>query len=197
MLAPMGHPAPEPYVSHAEYLALEEKSVEKHEWLDGAIYDMSGGTPDHAALAAAVSGELRPQLHGKRCRVFSSDLRVRVLGTGISTYPDVSVVCGRLDKDPDDANAVTNPVVIVEVLSDSTEAYDRGEKFGHYRRIPSLEEYVLVSQRSPKIEVFRRNAESKWVLAEEAGPGESATLASIGCALSVDAVYADPLGDEA
>jgi Uma2 family endonuclease len=189
----MGGPVPTPYVSHAEYLALEEKSPMKHEWLDGVVYAMSGGTPDHAGLAAAIVGELRNQLRGKRCRVYTSDLKVRVLATGLSTYADVSVICGELEVDPSDKNAATNPVVLVEVLSDSTEAYDRGEKFGHYRRIPSLAEYVLVSQRSPKIEVFRKNEEGKWVLAEEASAGEVAPLLRIGCALSVDEVYADPM----
>lgn len=189
----MADPAPEPYVSYAEYLALEERSVTRHEWLEGVIYDMAGGTPDHVGLMGAIAGELRVQLRGKRCRVFPADLKIRVLATGLATYPDASVVCGRLELDPGDKNAATNPVLLVEVLSDSSEAYDRGEKFAHYRRIPSLQEYVLVSQREPLIEVFRKNEAGKWVLAEEAGKGEVAPLASIGCSLSVDEVYADPL----
>lgn len=193
----MGGPATKPYITHAEYLALEEKSLTKHEWLDGVISARAESTPDHAALAAAVIGELGVQLRGKRCRVFTGDLRVRVLATGLSTYADVTVVCGGLELDPDDKNAATNPVLVVEVLSDSSEAYDRGEKFGHYRRIPSLAEYVLVSQRSPKIEVFRKNEAGKWVLAEEASRGETAPLLSIGCALSVDEVYLDPLSTTA
>ncbi len=190
----MRGPATTPYAPHAEYLALEEKSLTKQEWLDGVIRSRSESSPDHAGLAAAVIGSLGNQLRGKRCRVFTADLKVRVLATGLSTYADVTVVCGGLEVDPDDRNAATNPMLIVEVLSDSTEAYDRGEKFGHYRRIPSLAEYVLVSQRSPKIEVFRKNEAGKWVLAEEASAGETAPLLSIGCALSVDDVYLDPLG---
>ena len=193
----MGEPTTKPYTPHAEYLGLEEESPTKHEWLDGVIYDMSGGTPDHAGLAAAVLISLGNQLRGKRCRVYTADLKVRVLATGLSTYADVTVVCGGLELDPDDKNAATNPVIVVEVLSDSTEAYDRGEKFGHYRRIPSLAEYVLVSQRSPRIEVFRKNEAGKWVLAEEASAGETAPLLSIGCALSVDEVYLDPLRETA
>lgn len=190
----MRGPATTPYAPHAEYLALEEKSLTKQEWLDGVIRSRSESSPDHAGLAAAVIGSLGNQLRGKRCRVFTADLTVRVLATGLSTYADVTVVCGGLEVDPDDRNAATNPMLIVEVLSDSTEAYDRGEKFGHYRRIPSLAEYVLVSQRSPKIEVFRKNEAGKWVLAEEASAGETAPLLSIGYALSVDDVYLDPLG---
>ena len=115
--------------------------------------------------------------------------------TRMSTYPDVSVVCGRLERDPDSATAVTNPTVLVEVLSDSTEAYDRGEKFAHYRRIPSLREYVLVAQDPPLIEVFRKNEAGQWVLVAEAGPGQQAVLESIGCALGVDEAYADPLAE--
>jgi Uma2 family endonuclease len=193
-----GEPAATPYVSYAEYLALEEKSPTKHEWLDGVVYDleprgMAGGTPDHAGLAAAVTILLGAQLRGKPCRVFSSDLKVRVPATGLSTYADVTIVCGKLETAPEDANAVTNPTLLVEVLSDSTEAYDRGERFAHYRRLPSLREYVLVSQHAPRIEVWRRNEGGRWELAQEAEAGEHAALASIGCALPVDDVYANPL----
>lgn len=183
------------YVPYAEFVALEEKSETKHEWLDGVIYDMAGGTPLHAGLGASVILALGAQLRGKRCRVFNSDLGIRVLETGMGAYPDASVVCGTLERDPENRNAVTNPRVIVEVLSDSTEAKDRGYKFAHYRRIPSLAEYVMVSQNEPRIEVWRRNAADKWELAEEALAGQTATLTSIECVLSVDEVYADPLAE--
>lgn len=191
-------PAAKPRVSYAEYLAAEEKSTVKHEWLDGVVYDleaqrMAGGTPERAALTAAVTAMLVVQLHGKPCRVFSSDLRVRIAATGLSTYADAAVVCTKLETSGEDKNAVTNPVLVVEVLSDSTEAYDRGEKFAHYRRIPALQEYVLVSQHEPRIEVWHRNERGRWELAQEAGPGEVATLASIGGGLAVDEVYVDPL----
>ena len=193
-----GAPASNPYVSHAEYLALEEKSVTKHEWLDGVVYDldaqnMAGGTPDHAGLAAAVTILLGLQLRGKPCRAFSSDRKVRVPATGLSTYADLAVVCGKLETATEDANAVTNPTLLVEVLSDSTEAYDRGEKFAHYRRLPSLREYVLVSQRARRIEVWRKNEGARWELAQEAEAGQQAALVSIGASLAVDDVYADPL----
>jgi Uma2 family endonuclease len=190
-----GDAAPISYVTYAEFVALEENATTKHEWLDGVVYDMSGGTPDHARLELAVGSALLTRLRGKQCTAFSANLAVRVLTTGLLAYPDATVVCGRLEKDPANRNAVTNPRVIVEVLSDSTEAYDRGEKFAHYRRIPSLMEYVLVSQKEPCIEVYRRNASDKWELAEEALAGQTAKLASIECELSVDEVYADPLAD--
>lgn len=186
-----------PYVSYAEYLAAEESSATKHEWLDGVVRDMealgmAGGAPAHAALALAVGAVLRAQLAGKRCRVYSSDLRVRIRSAGLVTYPDVSVVCGKLETDPEDANAATNPVVLVEVLSPSSEAYDRGAKFGHYRQIPSLREYVLVNHREPHIEVHRRNDAGRFEL-HEARAGERIEIVSLGCTLIVDEIYFDPL----
>jgi Uma2 family endonuclease len=186
----MNEPARAIRHTYAEYLAQEGASETKHEFVNGQIYDMAGGTPEHSRLALNVGAELRGQLRGRPCVAFSSDLRV--LATGLATYPDVSVVCGRLERDPEDKNAIVNPIVLVEVLSDSTEAYDWGEKFAHYRRIPSLREYVLVAQRAPRLEVFRRNDDGTWTL-HEAGPGERVKLASIGCELAVDEVYANPL----
>jgi len=188
----MSEAALTPYVPYADYLAAEAVSETKHEWLNGEVFAMSGGTPTHGALAMAVGGELRAALRGRPCQVFSSDVRVKVQATGLSTYPDVSVVCTRLELDPEDRYAIVNPVLLVEVLSDATEAYDRGQKSAHYRRIPSLQEYMLVSQDTPHIEVFRRNEAGKWELSE-AGPGETIELSSVGCELSVDAIYRDPL----
>jgi Uma2 family endonuclease len=124
--------------------------------------------------------------------VFSSDARVRVEATGRSTYADVTVVCGALQRANDDGEAVTNPVVIVEVLSDSTEASDRGDKFAHYRRLSSLRAYLLVSQSTQRLEVFHRQDNGQWALGE-ATTGETAVLSSIGVTLSVDDVYRDPL----
>jgi Uma2 family endonuclease len=118
-----------PKLTYADYLALEEKSLDtKHELIDGEITAMAGGTPDHGALAMAFGRLVQNALGDRPCRVYSSDVRVRVRATGMAAYPDLSVVCGRLETDPDDALAIANPVVIVEVLSDSTEARDRGVK---------------------------------------------------------------------
>ncbi len=180
------------FTTYAEYLLAEEKSEVKHEWLNGEIYDMAGGTPEHAALASSVSRVLGNALEPRPCRVFSSDLRIRIKATGLATYPDISVVCDKLEIDTEDPNAALNPVLLVEVLSDSSEAYDRGQKFAHYRRIPSLREYMIVSQHSPRIEVYRRGSDGLWVL-HEAGPGESIHLASVGCSIPVDQIYRNPL----
>jgi Uma2 family endonuclease len=158
----MSTPATLHRYSFADYLALEEASNTKHEFLSGEIYGMAGGTPEHAALSVAVSSVLRAQLGGGSCRVYSSDLRVRVLATGLATYPDVTVVCGELERDPESPTTVVNPRVVVEVLSDGTEAYDRGQKLDHYRRIPSLAAVLLVSHRTPTIEVWARGSDGIW-----------------------------------
>jgi Uma2 family endonuclease len=179
-------------MSYAEYLAAEQRSEVRHEYLHGEVSAMAGGTPLHAALAAALIQHLGNALRGKPCRVYSSDLRVRIRETGLTTYPDLSVVCGKLETDVEDATAVINPVVLIEVLSESSEAYDRGAKAAHYRRIPSLREYVLVSQVEPAIEVFRRNERGNFELLE-ARKGERFELASLDVALDVDTIYADPL----
>jgi Uma2 family endonuclease len=183
-------------MTYAEYLAAEAASEVRHEYLNGEVWAMAGGTPEHSALAAALIAGLAAALRGKPCRTFTSDLRVRILETGLSTYPDVAVVCGELETAPDDQDAVTNPIVLVEVLSEATEGYDRGAKAAHYRRIPSLREYVLVSQAEPRIEVHRRTETGRWELLE-ARPGETIELSSLGVRLDVSAIYANPLGGTA
>lgn len=182
-------------MTYSEYLALEARSETKHEYVNGEVFTMAGGTVAHGALTAAASAALSVALRDRRCRVLSSDVRVRSKATGLSTYPDVTVVCDRLEVDPDDPHTVVNPTLVIEVLSDSTEAYDRGAKAAHYRRIPSLREYVLIAQGEPLIEVYRRNERDNWELFVEARRGEIATLASCGApiALDVDAIYRDPL----
>lgn len=183
-------------MTYAEYRAAEVAGLTRHEYLNGEVWAMAGGTPEHSALAVAIGGELRNALRGKPCRVYSSDLRVRIGDAGLSTYPDASVVCGQLETAPDDKDAITNPVVLVEVLSEATEAYDRGAKWAHYRRIPSLREYVLVSQVEPLVEVFRRAESGRWELLE-ARAGDTIELASLGVRLDVNAIHANPLGDTA
>ncbi len=192
----MAEPAHKIAYTFAEYVELERTSEVKHEYVNGEIFAMAGGTLEHSQLAANVIRELGAQLRGRPCVVFTSDARVRVLATGLATYPDVSVVCGALERDPEDANTVTNPVVVVEVLSDNTEAYDRGEKFAHYQRMPSLREYVLVSQRRQRIDHYRRNDDGTWTL-RPVEPPESVQLSSIACELSLEAVYEDPFAKPA
>jgi len=184
----MSSPAHHVHYPYAEYLALEASSNVKHEYLGGQIYGMAGGTPEHAALAAACIGLLFPQLRGGRCRAHDADLRVRVVATGLSTYPDVTVVCGPRELAADDENAIINPTLIIEVLSKSTEDYDRGDKFEHYKRVPSLRQYVLVSQLESRLDVWTRATDDQWTLVSRA-EGEIAVLDAIGCRLDVAELY--------
>ncbi len=176
--------------SVAEYVRLEEHANVKHEFLDGTIWAMAGGTPEHAAIASAIIAALSTALRGRPCRVYTSDARVRVAATGLDTYPDVTVVCGRAELDAEDKNALTNPVLLVEITSDGTEAYDRGEKLDHYKRIPSLREVVIVSHREHRIDVHRRGETGDWATVEAR---ERAELASLGSTLIVEEIYRDPL----
>ncbi|WP_437756140.1 Uma2 family endonuclease [Sorangium sp. So ce1389] len=182
-------PAHRIHYTYAEYLALEASSNVKHEYLDGQIYAMAGGTPEHAALAAAVIGLLFPELRRGRCRAYDADLRVRVPSTGLATYPDVTVVCGPLERDAEDGQAVTNPTLIVEVLSRSTEEYDRGDKFEHYKNLTSLRQYVLVSHRERSVEVWTRGVDGVFTSSIVAREGDIALLVSIGAQLDVRELY--------
>jgi len=189
----MNEPARKLTCTFAEYLEQERTSDVKHELVNGEIFAMAGGTIEHGRLASRIAIALGAQLEGRPCDTFSADVRVRVLATGLATYPDLSIVCGQMERDPEDANTIVNPIVLVEVLSNSTEGYDRGEKFAHYQHLSSLKEYVLASQHGPRIEVFRRNDDGKsWTL-YIAKAGETASLTSIGCELAVDRIYANPL----
>jgi Uma2 family endonuclease len=180
------------HYTYQQYVALEEESSIRHEYLDGEIYAMAGGSPDHAALAAAVIGLLRPQLP-TGCRAFTSDLRIRIAATGLSTYPDVAVVCGRTERATDDGLAVVNPIVLVEITSNSTEEYDRGEKLRQYKQLPSLREILIVSHREPRLTLHRRE-DSDWVVAD-AGRHDTVALIGIAAHLSVDEVYRADLED--
>jgi Uma2 family endonuclease len=178
-----------------EYLELEEVSNTRHEYFDGEIYAMAGGTPEHAALSAAVTIALGTALRGSRYRVFSSDLKVRVRATGFATYPDVTVVCGEPELDPESDTTVVNPIVVVEGLSRSTEVYDRGEKLSQYKQIGSLQECLLVAHDTRRLELHRRGDDRQWIV--ETAEGDAAlSLASLGVQLSVEDVYRDsPVGD--
>jgi Uma2 family endonuclease len=182
------------HYSYGEYLGLEEESSIRHEYLDGEIYAMAGGSPDHAALAAAVIGILRAQLP-PGCRTFSSDLRIRIEESGLSTYPDAAVVCGRTKRASDDPLAVVNPLLLVEVTSPSTEDYDRGEKLRHFKQLASIREVLIVSHRAPHLTLHRREAQG-W-LVREAVVGESVDLLSVAARVAVDDLYRDGLEEGA
>lgn len=182
----MAQPIQHTVFTYAEYLAREHETDLKHEWLEGQVFAMAGGTPEHARLIAEVSYAVRGALDPKRCRVFAAELKIRVQASGLATYPDVAVVCGPLELDPVDPNAVVNPTVLVEVLSRSTEAYDRGEKWSHYRRIPSLQAYLLVDQLRPRVEMFERVGDGFMHRMAEAG--QVLVVPTVG-ALEIDGLY--------
>ena len=182
----MSTPAHRVQYTYAEYLSVERMSNVRHEFFDGQIYAMAGGTPEHAARLMSVGAQLYTQLRGGECATYSSDLRVRT-PSGLSTYPDITIVCGATESDPEDENAVTNPTVVVEVLSRSTEAYDRGDKFTHYKSLSSIRQVVFVGYREPAIEVWTRGRDGTWsqVVAHEGAVAELA----VGARIDVREVY--------
>lgn len=184
----MGEPAPRRW-TYAEYLAHERASEGKHEFLDGRILAMAGGSRDHGLLAANTIGALVAGLRDRPCRVYSSDVRLRIPETGLATYPDLSVVCAEPEPHPEDADAVTNPILLVEVLSETTERRDRGEKLAHYETLQSLHHYLLVVHDKVRIEHFHREDGGTWTW-RSYGPGERIALDGIDCTLAVDEVYA-------
>ena len=171
-----------------DYLEVEAHSpAVKHEYVNGEIFAMAGGSVEHAALAMAVGGALLAQLREGPCRVYSSDLRIRIRAAGVATYADVSVVCDPVERDPDSPTHVTNLRVVVEVLSPSTEEYDRNEKRLYYQQLASLEEYLLVAQDRRRVEVWRREGDVFTRGLFEAG--DRATLSSGPASLDVDELY--------
>lgn len=181
-------------MSYADYLIYAQRAEMKQEFLRGRVYAMGGGTVAHSGIAHQLAYLLTASLEGKRCQVFQSDLRIRVRDTQLATYPDISVVCGPVEVLDDDPHGVVNPVVLVEVLSPSTAAHDRGAKAAHYRRIPSLREYVLIEPDRRQIEVQRR-VENRWEIID-VDPEGQLELMSLGVSLSLDAIYRDPLADD-
>lgn len=184
----MGQAAVRSGLSPEEYLAFERSSDQRHEYADGEIFAMSGGTVEHSLLSGNVNFELRVALGERGCLVLTSDMRIKIAARNRYVYPDASVVCERPAFEDEKRDTLLNPLVVVEVLSDSSEAYDRGDKFAQYRSIPSVREYVLLSQKEPLIEVFTRQPDGGWLL-RSYGPGERAAIASLACELDVDRAY--------
>jgi Uma2 family endonuclease len=187
----MGLPVEKHRYTIAEYLAMEEKAIDRHEFHDGEILAMSGGTYTHSRINMNVGAALHTRLKGKPCHPLDSNMRVRIPRLLRYLYPDISVVCGRPEFDPDDPKQTTiiNPRVVIEVLPDSTESYDRGGKFDLYREIPDLAEYVLVSQHEPLVETFLRQKEGAWLFRAFKGIDSSVSLASLEINLPLSEIY--------
>ncbi len=181
-----------------EYVELVDERSMKLEFHDGQIFAMSGGTPRHAAVTSNINVLLATALRGRPCQVYSPDLRIRSKETGLATYADVTVICGQVELDPEDPKKQTalNPVVLVEVLSPSTEDYDRGEKLRHYQTIPSLQEVVLVAIATPEVEIVRREPDGRWSRHRLADNGD-VRFVSLECAFSLAEIYRDPLAPNA
>jgi Uma2 family endonuclease len=180
---------PIPYLTPEEYLALERKSEFKSEYINGQMVAMTGASRRHNLIAINISSLLWQQLKKKPCEVYSGDMRVRVPATGLYTYPDVVVVCGEPKLEDDFFDTLLNPTLIVKVLSDSTESYDRGKKSSDYRTVESLVEYLLVAQHEYKAEQYVKQADGRWLLSDIASLAGKVELASIPCQLALSEVY--------
>ena len=175
--------------TYADYVALERDSPTKHEFFDGEIYAMAGGSEDHSALAANVVATLVRAVEDRPCRVHTSDLRVYVEAVGLATFPDGAVICGPMQQHAPSPNATAvNPTILLEVTSDSSEEYDTGAKLEAYRTIPTLREVILVSHRERRITVHRRDAAGTWSM-RAAISGGCVAVDSVGAELVVDAIY--------
>lgn len=194
----MSLPHSHPRYSVEEYLSLERESEERHEYLDGQIYAMVGESPEHGIICTNISGQLYSQLRGRPCQAFSKDMKVRSGSAprsgrtqkGLYSYPDLLVVCGELKFHDKHQDVLLNPVLIIEVLSPTTEAFDRGEKWARYQTwLPELSDYLLVSQSKPRVEHYHRQAGGEWLYSLVNGLEESLNLHSVDCTLQLIDVY--------
>ncbi len=184
----MGLPKRVSVLTAAEYLEIESAASYRSEFYQGEMFAMAGGSPKHSRIKTNFTGALWAELRGQPCAPYDSDLKI-LCPTGLYTYPDASVVCGPLEVDALSPNSVTNPTLIVEVLSKTTEAYDRGKKFDHYGTIRSLREYVLVSQDEPRIRSYLRHDDGSWRMNAVTGLEGTVRLESIGCELRLADIY--------
>jgi len=178
-----------PRFTQEQYLALERKANIKSEYYNGFIWAMADASREHNLIAGNLHGEIRSQLKGRPCEVYTSDMRLRVTPTGLYTYPDVMAVCGERKYLDDKTDTLLNPTMIADVLSRTTEAYDRGDKFAQFRRLASLRKYVLISQDKVRVERYTRQ-DDEWLLKEFCGLDESLRLDSIDCEVSLRDIYA-------
>lgn len=180
---------PKPHLTPEDYLAIERSAEFKSEYFDGEMFAMSGASEAHNLIVVNTVRELSNQLKKRPCKLFANDMRVKVSPTGLYTYPDMIVVCGKAQFDDSHFDTLLNPTLIVEVSSNSTEAYDRGRKFEHYRSLESLTEYVLIAQDRPHTESYRRQPDQQWLFTESRGLESTLKLCSIDCDLALAEIY--------
>ncbi len=176
-------------MTEEEYLLFEEQAETRHEYYQGEIFAMAGGSIVHAQVSGNALGELHSRLKGKRCQVFPESLRIQIEAAGLYTYPDLSIVCGDVTRYKNRKDTITSPVVLIEVLSPDTESYDRGEKFDFYRQIPSLEEYIMIASTRMKVEHFRRQPTGQWLLTVYDKPEEELLIESISESIPLSELY--------
>lgn len=178
------------YISEEEYLTAERESLEKHEYFDGEIFQMSGASDKHNTINGNAFASLHFQLKKRNCKAYQSDMRVHIPKTGLYTYPGIVVVCGKPEFLSDEyLDTLTNPILIIEVLSDSTEGYDKGVKFDNYRSLDSLREYVLISQNSKRVIRYTKQTDGSWNLMDFIGDTTEIELSSIECTLLFEDIY--------
>ena len=183
------NPQPQPRLTPQDYLAWERRQETRHEFFDGEIFAMTGASREHNLVCLNIAASLHTQLRGKPCEVYNNDMRVKVSETGMYTYPDIVAACAEPQFEDAEVDTLLNPVLIIEVLSDSTEQYDRGAKFRHYRTLPSLQDYLLVAQTECRVEHYAREAGSRWLLTEYGDLDDTIDLASVGCRLHLREMY--------
>lgn len=177
------------YISPEEYLERERAAADKHEYYDGEIYAMSGASANHNVVYANTFGEIFYRLKGKDCRPFGSDLRIHIPKNTLYTYPDISIICGELKLTDDKFDTVTNPTVIIEILSQSTRNYDRIEKFSLYRDIETLQEYILMDSQKIHIEKYIRNADNTWQLTDYNSIQDTLRISTVNISLPMEDIY--------
>jgi Uma2 family endonuclease len=180
---------PQARLTPEQYLEIERAAEFRHEYYDGRMYAMSGASYAHVLIAANLTRRIGNALEKRPCVVGTSDFRVRVSPDGLYTYPDVVVLCGEPKFADNQADTLLNPVLLIEVLSPSTEAYDRGFKFAQYRKLETLREYALVSQSEPRVEVFGRREDGHWLLSEFVGMEDVCRLESLDCRIPLADIY--------
>ncbi len=180
---------PKTRLTPEEYLAIEREAPYKSEYYAGEMFAMAGASERHNMTVTNISSEIHRQLKGRPCKNYSSDLRVKIESTGLNTYPDVVAICGEARFLDDHHDTLLNPALIVEVLSPTTEAYDRGEKSWHYRQITTLAEYLLVAQDRHHVEHYVRQADGQWLLSETVSLPDIIHLSAINCDLAMAEIY--------
>lgn len=176
-------------ITPAQYIEFEKTATVRHEYLDGEIFAMVGASLNHNRINANTVSELRNKLKNSSCEAFASDMRVKIQEIEKYTYPDIVATCGDIDLESGEPDTLLNPIVIIEILSDSTESYDRGLKFEHYQHIQSLREYILISQDRCRIEKFKKAEDATWIYSSYTEKTQAVPIESINCDISLSEIY--------